>query len=339
MKSVNSEKECRIIVAARNEERTIFRTLSSIQQSVSSLAEKRRCELIVVINGCTDDTEAEVNRFLNSQVPDSPFYSTQLMHSSPGLIEAQRCAVEASQLRGPILFFDADVILSANCVGEFLRALENPAVQVAYAKNIAVCSKPSIFSMAVNFHHLVRDVRTPRRYFHGRAFAVRSYPEHATPDHRALRVLGRYRFLQLEKGPQVDDVYLSRVFAHAYGPDCMRECRQTAVYFTPITSLRDFYCGVRRLFFEIRRLNLLFPEHCYLQDTIFVRRIDPHQLSALPLRQKAALWTGNLIERGCRAAVRLEFSARVMLEKCALGGNATLWPILTSTKRSLHVEP
>ena len=302
-----------IVVAARNEESTIFSTLSSLSRSAKALNGVINCELIVVVNGCTDNTRHEAERFLQTADATAAFSLARVRNSEPGLITAQRHAVENRTYGGPILFFDADIVVSEDCIPQLVEALKNPQIQIAYARNIAVLEKSSLIVQAINFHHLKQDARTPRRYFHGRAFALRRYPaEEAFHGNAEALKPSRHSFLDLKAGPLVDDVFLSRVFAHHNGPDCMKECG-AVVYFTPIATLRDFYHGLKRLQFELRRLDLLFPEHEYLQKTIFERRIDNHLYSRLTRYDRVTLHFGLLLEIILRQAVAVEFKCKICL--------------------------
>ena len=98
--------------------------------------------------------------------------------------------------------------------------------------------------------------------------------------------LNKYRRLKLGKGHQVDDIYLSRVIAYEYGLDSIKEIQNAVVYFVPPRTLYDFYQGQKRLMLEILRLNLLFPEHAYLQENHFVRHMSYQAFKTLSVSER-----------------------------------------------------
>jgi hypothetical protein len=201
-----------------------------------------------------------------------------VIHSEPGKIVAQRAIAAQRDFGGAILFTDADVRLNENGIAALFGALKDrPAIRVAYAQVVPIISSDcSSLETMLDTYYCLRHLLPPRRYFHGRAFILRS-AEDLTADYgmasRAARVPDRAlaERLRIDQGPLVDDIFLSRVIVHTYGLDAIHEEPGAIAYFYPPANYHDLYLSARRTRLEIERLNLLFPEHRYLEEQHFKR--------------------------------------------------------------------
>src|SRR5204862_953195 len=90
-----------------------------------------------------------------------------------------------------------------------------------------------------NFADYHPDVVRRGRYLCGRAFAIRHYEVPVASPHAPQanrRVAG---YLGLDRGPLVDDSFLSRALVKQYGTEAIHHAEAARVYFQPIPRLRD----------------------------------------------------------------------------------------------------
>src|SRR5450759_2868517 len=255
-------------VPLRNEAANIGRFLSSLVLATAHLPDGTEVELVLCLNGSTDNTERVVLGLRGAL--ESAGLRVTILRSSEGKVAAQGQIARHRTFSGPICFLDADTVLDEFCLAALWHALNsNSSLRVAYAKVVPLFGlEPSAIQRLQMMHYRIRDLVYVRRYFHGRAFIVRSWdlPDYTTDDwqtelQRRLCTDRRYLGFHLERGPQIDDVFLSRYIIHQFGRDSVREVREATVSFAPPSSIRDFYAGHRRLWLEIFRLDKLFPEH------------------------------------------------------------------------------
>jgi hypothetical protein len=111
-----------IIMPAYNESAVIARTLASVSQSLGDLPG----EIIVVCNGCVDDTYAIVNQFASqSGVP------VTAIDLAEGSKIAALNAGDAAATGFPRFYLDADIELSPNAIRSVTQVLEAGVVHAA----------------------------------------------------------------------------------------------------------------------------------------------------------------------------------------------------------------
>ena len=104
-----------VVIPAHNEERGITRTLAALEEGLGS----DRLDIVVVCNGCTDDTAALVRRsFPEVRVVDIP---------QPSKVEAVAVGNLATETF-PRLHLDADVLVTGASVRALAEALRQPGV-------------------------------------------------------------------------------------------------------------------------------------------------------------------------------------------------------------------
>ena len=133
--------------------------------------------------------------------------------------------------------------------------------------------------------------------------------------------------MQLDAGPLVDDIHLSRALVHSYGPESIQEIPNAVVEFTAPRTIRDFYHGQRRLLIELRRLDAMFPERAHLQKD-FERKPDRKHLRQASFDVRFHHFLYRSMERCIRTMVKVEISLLVRFR----GKLENLWVPLESTK-------
>ena len=289
---ISEIRQLTIGIPVRNEEKTLSEFIYSLQAAVELLDENIIVETIVCLNGSSDNSEQIIDdlieKLANSRIKLKKVYSIE------GKINAQNTIIRTRQFSSFICFLDADILLDKNCLATLWNTMiTNPSLQVAYARvqPISVEHK-TLVEWLQSIHYKYPEVLTPRKYFHGRSYMLRSCEAFSAvnkPDKESKQNsvdLDKYRRLKLEKIPQIDDVYLSRVIAHECGLDSIKEIQNAIVYFVPPRALYDFYQGQKRLMLEILKLNLLFPEHAYLQKNHFARHMNYRAFKTLSISEQ-----------------------------------------------------
>lgn len=319
-------------IPVKNEEKSLARLLESVMNSVGNLLTNINVEVIICLNGTTDNSECIIDRFIRECSNRKVLLSK--IHSGAGKIVAQQAIVEFARYRGYTCFIDADIVVDNMCLYYLWRELvSNKQAYVAYAyvqPFDSIVSKTAV-ELIQDIHYKNRDVIFKRKYFHGRAFMMRDTMLLTCLSAGNLNEeqrLKKYGFLNLNKGPLVDDIALSRVIVHEYGTDGIREVNNAMVYFTPPSTVYDFYEGQKRMVLEMKRLDILFPEHAYVQKKYFARGIRIRKLLQLPLWK--IIWYGGyrLFEKIIQTIITIQMS----LAYLGLGSVGSLWVELKSTK-------
>ena len=317
-------------VPVRNEEKSLpifIKNLASAVERLRSGYPDLSVEVIFCINNTTDESEKVIRDLL----PCSKLKNYQIIHcNSPGKFAALRKIARESKFPGGyICSIDADIILDQLCITGLVRQLEEDKnLFLVYSGVFPVTSASINFMERIQgTHYSLRRNISPRKYFHGRTYMMRS----------AILLKEEPRKLQtsywdLEDGPYVDDVYLSRLIVHLYGADSIKESKYSKLWFIPPKNIKDFYFGQRRLLFEIKRLNLLYPEHSYVQKEVFRKKVRWSYFLNLKLKYFSFYLSYFLVEEIIRIIIRLEISLiSLNLIKCK-----AIWKNLNSTKGALN---
>jgi glycosyltransferase involved in cell wall biosynthesis len=329
-------KNLTIGIPVRNEAGTLEEFFDSLKASVDFLPEDLMVETIICINGCTDDSEEIsqqlVHRFKNSHL------NLTVLHSQKGKMEAQRAILASRRFQGMVAFFDADIILDHRCLLNLWNTMqENPDLQLAYARVKALNhGYETIVEWMESVHYVFPHLLSPRRYFHGRGYLIRPTklfflePQEEERVRNLAEKSSRFLWMQLKTGPLVDDIYLSRVLVHTYGFQCIREVQEAVVNFTAPRTLKDFYEGQRRLLTEIRRLDILFPEHVQLGKN-FERKPDHTHIRKMEYNIRIH----HLLYRSMEKCVRAWIRISILWSDCFRRNSSELWVSLESTKKFL----
>lgn len=324
-------KQLTIGIPVRNEERVIERFIDSLGVAIHRLPVEIETEVFVCLNSTTDNSEliidSLVGKYLSSRMKIKKIYS------GSGKIVAQREIIRSKAFQGRVCFIDADVILDSNCLKYLWSSMElNNDIQIAYASVQPIhFRKRTVVEKLQEIHYSHRWLLSERKYFHGRTFMLRAASlfeaaMHASDDRLACK--GENNLFNLMAGPRVDDIFLSRIIVHEYGHSGIKEIEDAIVRFIPPRTLSDFYQGQKRMLLEIRRLDLLFPEHAYVQRNYFERTVSLAKLFKLRLGIICWYLMYLLFERSIQAVIRL----RIMLAYFGFTGMGELWVSLKSTK-------
>jgi glycosyltransferase involved in cell wall biosynthesis len=322
-------------IPIRNEEKTLKEFIYSLRATVELLDKNISIETIVCLNGSSDNSERIINDLIEDLATSR--IELQKIHSVEGKINAQNAIVQAKRLLGPICFFDADVLLDENCLAVLWNTMiTEPFLQVAYAQVQPINTEhKTLIEWLQSIHYKHFEILTPRKYFHGRGYILRSCKKLGIANKLTAENMrnnigsDKYHRLKLERGPQIDDVYLSRVIAHECGLDSIKEVQNTTVYFVPPRTLYDFYQGQKRLMLEILRLNLLFPEHAYLQENHFTRHMNHRAFKTLSISEQIHYLGYQVFESVIKILVR----GRLWLSLQGILDIGKFWVPLKTTKR------
>ncbi len=277
-----------LAVTARNEESCIAATLRSIVRAVEVAEEHGRVNIriVAILDNCTDGTEAIVRH---------EFPQFEVLLSSGGLIEAQRCVADEKPF---VMFCDADVLLDEGAVAALAHEmLEYPHLQAAYAaKSPLPPKKRTLMAAALHCYNRVNGFQTARRYFCGKFFAIRDWQAPTLEELQPkLRTIPRDHFYDYHAGLRVDDIWLSRDLLRRHGESAIREVPGAHLHYRAAETFAGMYRVYLRMTREIERLNILFPE-----------TIPVHQQRGYDrVAERAAPWCDRLLWRVFRVALAL----------------------------------
>ena len=286
----SNRKTLTVGVPVHNEEQSLPTFFENLVYAIEELPRNVDVEVIFCVNGCTDGSEA----FLKEQTRKSDrIASMSVIESEPGKMNAQLAIVQEREFDGPLCFADADIAMTRPTLKALYETLEEDEdCQVAYARvepfyDNQENGHESSFNDLLFTHYKYREHQPQRNYFHGRTFMLRddSYLRNMDTDldERIQRVREEenpwyMENLGIEKGPLVDDIYLSRMIVADHGPQAITEVREATIYFHPPTSIEDYSRVLERTAAEIKRLDLLYPEHAALQESVFRRQFNDAHL-------------------------------------------------------------
>lgn len=271
-------------VPVHNEEAALPAFFESLVKAINELPRSVDVEVIFCLNGSTDGSEKLLREHTGGSTRMS---NMQIIESQAGKMNAQQEIVAKRGFKGPICFADSDIVMEPNTLRALMQKIESdPKCQVAYAHvepyydGAQAKNDATQFSDILFTHYNYRKFQPSRNYFHGRTFMLRdsSMLEDINKDldERVKRVANEENpwyvtHLGLDKGPLVDDIYLSRAIVHEHGVGAISEVADARIWFHPPSRIEDYFRVIERTQAEIKRLDLLYPEHAYIQDTVFKR--------------------------------------------------------------------
>lgn len=243
------------------------------------------------------------------------------------LIEAQREIWNCSK-RKPVVFIDADVKITKNAFRELLNPMANDTkIMVSYAESEYAWPKKLTTLLRIYKLYTDEKLMRPRRYFHGRMFAIRdwSIPVRSEVVARA-RQNGEF-LLKYGGGLLTDDIILSFYIINKHGESSIVQIDDQLVTSRPIEKMSDWREMNRRSDIELTKIMKWFPE--YRKIGKMPRKTDWTAFVRASLREKA-YWILYLLLR-----VRWSLSSRAELALVAAHAiePREQWKILESTKR------
>lgn len=265
-----------------NEEQSLPDSYASLVEAIHHLPRNVNVEVVYCLNGCTDGSE---NLLRNMTIASRRMENMAIIESAPGKMNAQQAILAQRNFKdAPVCFADADITMApSTLMALYQRLATDPHCQVAYARvEPHYPGQPTPFQDLLLSHYLYRKHQPPRNYIHGRTFMMRDSGllEHMNDDlgERLEQVRSNspeyVSFLGLEDGPKIDDIYLSRIIVAKYGLNAIAEVTDAEVAFHPPATFEDYIRVMERTLTEIKRLDVLYPEHAHLQDTTFRRDFD-----------------------------------------------------------------
>ena len=319
-----------LTVAAKNEAQSLGPCLDALLVSIRYAAERGiALDLRVVLDDCTDDTEAVARA-----------RCVRTLRASGGKVEAQREGLREGLPAGspdpPIcVFVDADGLVTPPTLAALVLALlARPELVVASPprRPLPPLSRGWL-ARALHIYNRERGFSSQRSWFNGKCFAMRgwSVPTRAELAPRIAR-LPVDRFYDYAAGMRVDDIYLSRRVVAERGPSALTETSEGCVVYRAPETLRGMYRYYRRMRLELERVSALFPEYDDAAARFGVRRAD--RLATAPLPERIAYHTFTAALLLCRAAYRLERAYYQRLSRTT----CPAWPPVEETKCSLATE-
>lgn len=277
-------------IPVHNEEQSLPESYASLVEAINYLPKYVQVEVIYCLNGCTDQSEHILRHMTSASTRMDNF---QIIESEPGKMNAQMAIVRNRQFKdAPVCFADADILMGRATLAALHNKLTTDSrCMVSYAHvephyDNKHNGNSSSFPDLLFSHYNYRKHQPPRNYFHGRTFMMRdAHPLEEMGIDLAERV-ERVRqidpwyvnHLGLEKGPLIDDIYLSRVIVAEHGLDAIAEVPDARILFHPPTTVEDYFRVLERTRAEIKRLDLLYPEHAQIQQKHFRREFEDASL-------------------------------------------------------------
>src|SRR5207249_2405423 len=129
---------------------------------------------------CTDRTPELIRSWLNA---NSGLPVSLVVLDDANLVEAQRLIAASLKERGSdvFAFFDADVLVDADCIPALLRAASKDSVKAVYATSVPIRRpRPNTIENALDQYDSSNTIFSNRRHLHGRAFLIKEWSIPAT---------------------------------------------------------------------------------------------------------------------------------------------------------------
>lgn len=273
-------------IPVHNEEKSLPDSYASLVEAINHLPKFVQVEVIYCLNGCTDQSE---NLLRNMTSASARMDNFQIIESAPGKMNAQMAILGSRKFKdAPLCFADADILMGRSTLAALHnRLVKDPDCVVSYAHvephyDDKYDAQQSSFPDLLFSHYNYRKHQGPRNYFHGRTFMMRDASLLDEMGQDLAERVERVRqidpwyvdHLGLEKGPLIDDIYLSRVIVAEHGLKGIAEVPEARILFHPPTTVEDYFRVLERTRAEIKRLDLLYPEHAEIQQKCFRREFE-----------------------------------------------------------------
>ncbi len=229
------------IIPVYNEEKNLRQFLTFVENSENKTNTKR--EYIFVINGCTDNSEEVLVRYLKQSLLD-----WKLLKSDKGITPAYKKGIEERNLDGFIGKLDADVVLHPHLLDLMqMDMVENENLQVTYAEPTPL---DAINAYNANDHNA--RLMSKRLYFTSKASICREDP------------FVKHDLEEILKGVMAEDIFLSFYYAYYYGLDSIGRTPNGLVYCKTLGNFEDLVKQQSRADSDIKRLFEAHPSFAIL---------------------------------------------------------------------------
>lgn len=322
-------------IPAKNEEKSIYDCLISLERSLRFFKSPHDIDVIVGLHNCIDRSKEKA--LLAFKRFSSPKVSLTCVNAKGyGIVDVQNKIYKSGGKKYDfIVFLDADTVINKSHIRNLLNPLlKSPRLQATYAKAIPIISNNSLIGRVMIVYDSVRSLRNKRLYINGKSFAVREWPlvqTNIVAKHRA-RKISKYKFLGLNRGLLTDDVILSRLVIDKYGIDSIKEVDDAKVFYHPINNLSDFYKFKKRIQTDLKRLSILFPEHEYLQKRYFLRKTNWGMFFGQKMSVKVYWLIFIVLNKAINIFLNLKF---ILNQKLNVIQDEVFWQPTVSTKKDL----
>lgn len=226
------------IITVHNEARSLPHLLSFLD-NISNETEMKR-EFVVVLNGCTDDSEGIVGHFMQG----SELRISMVRCDELGILPAFKKGVLSRTQNGLVGRFDADIILHPYTLDLMqIHLLDQPEVAVTYAEPLTL-DPPSPYNQPWRNPAIL----SRRLYYTGKTSLYRQNP---FEDH----------FIANRPSDLItDDVLTSFYYVYKFGLNSISRTPNAVVYERVVNNFRDFSQQLSRISSELRRTLKTYPE-------------------------------------------------------------------------------
>lgn len=322
-------------IPAKNEEKSIYDCLISLERSLRHFNSSKDIDIIVGLHECVDHSkEKALLAFKRFNSPNILLKCINVKGYS--IVDVQNKIFKAGKKKYDyIVFLDADIVINKAHIKNLLNPLiTNPNFHAAYANTIPIISKNSFIGRMMIVYDSFKNLRNKRLYINGKSFAVREWllvKANRLAINRAQNISG-YHSLELQKGLLTDDIILSRLIVDKYGVKSIKEVLDAKVFYHPINSLPDLYKYNRRIRTDLIRLSFLFPEHEYIQKAYFRRKTVWGTFIKQNLSVKIYWLSFIFLNRVINIYLKLRFALNQRLN---LFQEGMYWQPTNSTKKDL----
>lgn len=238
-----AELECSIIVAAKNEEKSIPKMLDSVLIAQRLLTEKTH--LIILANQCTDQTVNVASDVLHRHKQTNLEWRVIEVNDQPGKTHALNRGLDVVK-DGIVLQIDADVRVAPASLQIMLDKLKNNN----YLQVVGSLDIP-------DFHG--RDKSTLLYQYQMAAQIFREERGRVLPVGR-LMAYRRDAFGKYPEGLHSEDTWIALEIARKYGWKAVEVITESQVFFSPTTNWVDFLKQESRFEQGFSQLVERFPE-------------------------------------------------------------------------------
>jgi hypothetical protein len=279
-------------IAVYNEESCLEKSVVTLNKALNSIKFCGIPKIYICFNGCSDNSKKasyKIRKIIN--------YPLIILSSKKGKLRAHRVIIEAIEDKNPVLFMDADILITKEAIIQVLCYLEKnkgimavsgypyvikPRTMTAYQKVIfPILNLKRIIPQVEISRYNVKEFhpdsssefeKRARIYFHGRFFAIRD---------KSI-----YKFPKCESKIVGDDSFLSRVIISEYGKTAIKVIYSAKIYSYPQLSLREYFKSSHRIKKDIETIYKECPEFEKYKKYFYTKMNLKFILFKLPLGWK-----------------------------------------------------